>query len=135
MDALIIFQGQALVFIICVFISILTGVSILTAVSILTVVYPKVVLTVVFILRVVYILSGSSLSNSSQQHSPHFYFHVIFISAYSAVVRVKIYAYVNILGRNDLINYITVFQKGKRSLQACNFAGTRITDLVKGSMR
>ena len=42
----------------------------------------------------------SSLSDSSQQHSPHFYFHAIFISAYSAV-RVKIYAYVNMLGRND----------------------------------
>ena len=68
-------------------ISILTGISILTAVSILTVVYPKVVLTVVFI------LSGSSLSDSSLQHSPHFNFHVIFISAYSAV-RVIIYAYV-----------------------------------------
>ena len=45
----------------------------------------------------------SSLSDSSQQHTVHiFYFHVIFISAYSAV-RVKIYAYVNILGTNDLI--------------------------------
>ena len=61
--------------IICVFISTLT--SIRTAVSILTVVYPKVVLTVVYILTVV-----SSLSDCSQQHSPHFYFHVIFISAY-----------------------------------------------------
>ena len=69
----------------------------LTAVSILTGVYPKVVLTVLFILTVVYILSGTS----SQQHSPHFYFHVIFISAYS-VVRVNIYEYVNMLGRNDL---------------------------------
>ena len=40
----------------------------------------------------------SSLSDYSPQHSPHSYFHVIFISAYPAV-RVKIYAYVNMLGR------------------------------------
>ena len=66
-------------------------------VSILTVVYPKVVLLVVYILTVV-----SSLSDSSQQHGPHFYFHAIFISAYSAV-RVKIYIYVNMLGINDLL--------------------------------
>ena len=78
---------------------ILTGV----AVSIMTMVYPKVVLTDVFILTVVYIQTVvSSLSDSSQQHSPHFYFHVIFISAYPTV-RVNIYAYVNMLGRNDLI--------------------------------
>ena len=70
----------------------------------LTVIYPKVVLTVVvFILTVVYILTVvSSLSDCSPQHSPHAYFLVIFISAYSAV-RVKIYAYVNTLDRNDLI--------------------------------
>ena len=49
----------------------------------------------------------SSLSDSSQQHTVHhFYFHVIFISAYSAV-RVKTYAYVTILGRNDLITALT----------------------------
>ena len=84
-------------------ISILTVLSILTAVSSLTVVYPKVVLTVVFIPTVVYILTVvSSLSDYSPQHSPHSYFHVIFISAYPAV-RVKFYAYVNMLGRNDLI--------------------------------
>ena len=59
----------------------LTGVSILTAVSILTVVYPKVVLTAVFILTVV----SSSLSDNN---TVHFYFN----------------AYVNKLGRNDLIN-------------------------------
>ena len=102
--ALILFQGRPLVLIICVVISILTGVSILTAVSILGVVYPMVVLTVVFILTVVYIILTvvSSLPDSSQQHSPHFNFHVIFISAYSAV-RIKIYAYVNMLGRNNLI--------------------------------
>ena len=53
-------------------------------------------------------LQDSSLSDSSPQHSPHFYFHVIFISAYSAV-QVKIYAYVNMLGKNDLItNWLTV---------------------------
>ena len=69
-------------FIISVLISILTGVSILTVVFILGVVYPKVVLTVVFILTVV-------SSFSDRHHSPHFNFHVIFISAYSAV-RVKI---------------------------------------------
>ena len=55
--------------------------------------------TVVYILTVV-----SSLSDYSSQHSPHSlsYFHVIFISAYPAV-RVIFYAYVNMLGRNDLI--------------------------------
>ena len=56
---------------------------------------------VVFIPTVVYILTVvSSLPDYSPQHSPHSYFHVIFISAYPAV-RVKIYAYVNTLGRND----------------------------------
>ena len=66
-----------------------------------TVVYPKVVLTVVFIPTVVYILTVvSSLSDYSPQHSPHSYFQVIFISAYPAV-RLKLYAYVNMLGRND----------------------------------
>ena len=84
-------------------ISILTVLSILTAVSSPTVVYPKVVLTVVFIPTVVYILTVvSSLSDYSPQHSPHAYLHVIFISAYPAV-RVKFYAYVSMLGRNDLI--------------------------------
>ena len=43
-----------------------------------------VILTEVYILTVV-----SSLSDCSPQHSPHTCFHVIFISAYSAV-RVKI---------------------------------------------
>ena len=69
-------------------------------------VYPKVVLTVVFIPTVAYILTVvSSLSDYSSQHSPHSlsYFHVIFISAYPAL-RVKFYAYVNMLGRNDLTN-------------------------------
>ena len=62
-------------------------------------------LVVVFIPTVVYILTVvSSLSDYSPQHSPHSYFHVIFISAYPAV-RVKCYAYVNMLGRNDLITY------------------------------
>ena len=75
-------------------ISILTVLSILTAVSSLTVVYPKVVPTVVFIPTVVYILTVvSSLSDYSPQHSPHSYFHVIFISAYPAVL-VQFYAYV-----------------------------------------
>ena len=95
---LIIFQGRPLVLIICVLISILTVLSILTAVSSLTVGYPNVVLTVVFIPTVVYILTVvSSLSDCSQQHhNPHSYLHVIFISAYPAV-RVKIYAYENML--------------------------------------
>ena len=52
---------------ICVLISILTGVSILT------VVYPKVVLPVVFILTVF-----SSLFDSSQQHTVHFLFSCYF---------------------------------------------------------
>ena len=76
-------------------ISILTVLSILTAVSTLTVVYPKVVLTVVFIPTVVYIRTVvSSLSDFTPQYSPHYYFHVIFISAYPAV-RVQFYAVVN----------------------------------------
>ena len=64
-------------------------------------VYPKVVLTVVFIPTVDYTLTVvSSLSDYSPQHSPHSYFHVIFISAYPAV-RVKFNTYVNMLRRND----------------------------------
>ena len=105
-------------------ISILTVLSILTAVSSLTVVYPKVVLTVVFIPTVVYILTVvTSLSDYSPQHSPHSYFHVTFICAYPAV-RVIFYAYVNMLGRNDLIiNYLTICWKRKQSL--CNYAKGR----------
>ena len=61
----------------------------------------------VFIPTVVYIPTVvSSLSDYSPQHSPHSYFHVIFISAHPAV-RVKFYAYVNMLVRTDLITYIT----------------------------
>ena len=96
-------------------------ISILTVLSILTVVYPKVVLTVVFIPTVVYILTVvSSLSNYSPQYSPHSY--VIFISAYPAV-RVKFYAYVNMLGRNDLTNIL--FAGKESSLQVCNYAKGR----------
>ena len=98
-----IFQVRPLVLIICVLTSILTVLSMPIAVSTLTVVYPKVVLTIVFILTVVYLLTVvSSLSDCSPQHSPHSYFHVIFISAYPSV-RVKICANVKMLGRNDLI--------------------------------
>ena len=93
MYALIIFQGRPLVLIICVLISILTVLSYPDRVSSMTVVYPKVVLTVVFILTAV----SASISDCSPQHSPHSYFHVIFISVYSAV-RVNICAYVNMLG-------------------------------------
>ena len=57
--------------------------------------------TVFYILTVVSSLSDYSPQHSPQ-HSPHTYFHVIFFSAYSTV-RVKFYAYVNMLGRNDLI--------------------------------
>ena len=72
-------------------------IPIVTVLSILTVVYPKVVLTVVFILTLVYILTAvSSLSDYSPQHSPHSYFHVIIICSYPAV-RVKFYAYVNMI--------------------------------------
>ena len=86
-------------------IPILTVLSIMTVVSSPTVVYPKVVMTVVFIPTLVYILTVvSSLSDYSPQHSPHSYFHVIIICSYPAV-RVKYYAYVNMLGRNDLITY------------------------------
>ena len=122
---------------------ILTVLSILTAVSSPTVVYPKVVLTVVFIPTVVYILTVvSSLSDYSPQHSPHSYFHVIFISAYPAV-RVKFYAYVNMLGRNDLITQTNLLFAGKESSRCkpatmrreeTNAGTTRMTALVKGSM-
>ena len=97
--------------------------SILTVLSSLTVVYPKVVLTVVFIPTVVYILTVvSSLSD----YSPHSYFHVILISAYPAV-RVKFYAYVNMLGRNDLITYYLLERKAV--LQLCE--GKKPTQDVK----
>ena len=79
-----------------------------------TVVYPKVVLTVVFKTVV------SSLCDYSSQHSPHslasISIHVIFISAYPAV-QVKLYAYVNMPGRNDLIKITLLFAKGKQSRQ------------------
>ena len=91
--------------------------SILTALSSLTVVFIPIV---VYILTVV-----SSLSDYSPQHSPHSYFHVIFISAYPAV-RVKFYAYVNMLGRNYLITKTNLLFAGKEScLQACNYAKGR----------
>ena len=121
-DAIVIvfFQGRPPVLIICVLISILTGVSILTAVSILTVVYPKVVLPVVFLTAlyiltvistlsdsstVVYILTMvSSLSDSSQQHSPHFLFSCFFHQClFCCMSKNLCIQYVNILGRNDLI--------------------------------
>ena len=90
--------------------------SILTAVSSLTVIYPKVVLliqTVVYILTVV-----SSFCNCSQQHhSPHSYFHVIFISAYPAV-QVRMYACKYAWQKR--FNW-----KGKQSLQACNYVKGR----------
>ena len=103
-------------------ISILTGVSILTVFSILTVVYPKVVLTVFFILTMVYILTevyipievSSSISESSQNTSR------IFIKNF--------YAYVNMLGRNDVIctNKLTHYlPEREQLLQACNYAKGR----------
>ena len=68
--------------------------------------------------------SGSSLSDYSPQHSPHSYFHVIIISAYPAV-RVKFYAYVNMLGRNDLKKTNLLFAGKESSLQTCNNAKGR----------
>ena len=108
-------------------ISILTVLSILTAVSSLTVVYPKVVPTVVFIPTVVYILTVvSSRSDYSLQHSPHSYFHVIFISAYPAV-RVQFYEQTNLLfAGNDQAYDHRYYAKGRTN------AGT--TALVKDSM-
>ena len=44
----------------------------------------------------------------SQQHSPHFYFCVIFISVYPAAW-IKIYAYANKLGKDDLITALELF--------------------------
>ena len=106
--------------------------SILTAVSSLTVVYHKVVLTVIFIPTVVYILTVvSSLSDYSPQHSPHSYFHVIFISAYRAV-RVKFYAYVNMLGRNDLKTNLLFSGKGS---SCCKPATTGREETNAGTMR
>ena len=99
-------------------ISILTVLSILTAVSSLTVVYPKVVLTVVFIPTVVYILTVVSSR-----------FHVIFNSAYTAV-RVKSYAYVNMLGRND---DIILFAEKESS--RCKPASTRREETNAGTMQ
>ena len=98
-------------------ISILTVLSILTTVSNMTVVFTP---TVVYILTVV-----ASLSEYSPQHSPHSYFHFIFISVYPAV-RTKFYAYVNMLCRNDLTtNRLKICWKGTQSLQACNYAEGR----------
>ena len=95
----------------------------------------------VFIPTVVYILTViSSLSDYSPQHSPHSYFHAIFISAYPAV-RVKFYAYVNMLGRNGLItNLLFAGKESSRRKPATtrreetNAGTTRIKALVKGSM-
>ena len=118
------FRATPLVLIICMLISILTVLSIQIAVSSLAVVYPKVVLTVVFIPTVVDILTVvSSLYDCSQQHhNQHSYFHIIVISAYPAV-REKMYAYINMFGRNDLIPKTnSICWKGRQSLQACNYA-------------
>ena len=94
-------------------ISILTVLSILTAVSSLTVVF---IHTVVYILTVV-----SSLSVHTQSTLLFScYFHVIFISAYPAA-RVKFYAYVHMLDRNDLITNL-LFAEKESSLQASNYA-------------
>ena len=95
-------------------ISILTVLSILTAVSKSDSGLSLIIPTVVYILTVV-----SSLSDYTPQHSPHSYFHVIFINAYPAV-RVK---FKNMLGRNGLI--LTICWKVKQSLQACNYAKGR----------
>ena len=98
-------------------ISILTVLSILTAVSSLTVVYPKVVLTVVFIPTVVYILTVVSSLLIIVHNTVHTLIHVILISAYPAV-RVKFYAYVNILVIiNKLTYYICWKDKQSANLQ------------------
>ena len=54
---------------------------------------------------------------------PHFHFHVIFISAYP-VVRVKIYTYVNMLGRNDLITALTNSLFSRKESNRCKPAAT-----------
>ena len=120
-----------LVLIICMLISILTVLSIRTAVFSLTVIYPNVVLTVAFIPTVVYILTVDySLSNCSQQHNSHSYFHVTFISSYPAV-RVQIYAYVKMLRNNKLTHYLLERKAIAASLQLHE---ERTTALVKGSV-
>ena len=78
----------------------------------------------------------SSLSDYCPQHSPHSYFHVIFISAYPAV-RVTFYAYVNMLGRNDLITNLlekkAVCKPATTRREETNAGTTQMTALVKGS--
>ena len=83
----------------------------------------------------------SSLSDYSPQHSPHSYFHVIFISAYPAV-RVKFYAYVNMLGRNEWFNKLTYYLLEREAVckpatkrrEETNSGTTQMTALVKGSL-
>ena len=75
--------------------------------------------------------SGSSLSDYSPQHSPHSYFHVILISAYPAV-RVKFYAYVNMLGRNDLKKQTYYLLERKA---VCKPATTRREETNAGTMQ
>ena len=106
-------------------ISILT---ILTLVFSLTVVYPKVVLTVVFIPTVVYILTVVLAFLIIVHNTVHT------LSTYPAV-RVKFYAYVNMLGRNDLIHKLTYYLLERKAVAAkeTNARTTRMTDLVKGS--
>ena len=102
-------------------ISILIVLSILTAVSSLTVVYqggtdsglhPHTCL-------LVHPDSGSSLSDYIVHNTVHTLIHVILISAY-LTVRVKFYAYVNMLVITNLL-----FAGKKSSLQTCNYAKGR----------
>ena len=66
-------------------------------------------------------------------HSPHSYFHVIFTSAYPAV-RVKFYAYVNMLDRNQLFaGKETVCKPATKRREETNAGTTHMTALVKGS--
>ena len=62
--------------------------------------------------------------------SSHFYFHAIFISAYSAV-RVKIYAYVNMLGRNKLTTHYVFAGKESNRCKPV-IMRKRMAALVKG---
>ena len=104
-------------------ISILTVLSILTAVSTLTVFYPKMVLTVFFIPTVVYILTVvSSLS-------VHSYFHVIFISAYTAV-RVKFMHIPGLFAGKESSRY----KPATTRREGTNAGTTQMTALVKVSM-
>ena len=122
----VLYFGRPLVLVICVLISILTWVSILTAVSILTGLSQG--------------GTDSGLLPDSGLH-PNIAFlivvnntvHIsIFISAYPAV-RVKIYAYVNMLGRNGLALINSLF--ARKESNRCKPKTMRREETTTGTTR